>query len=210
MVKLKGPSLSLDATGSVGDAVTFAKWKGRNYLRRKPTPADPQSDLQIALRAMFAFLSGQWDNLTTAQKATWEAAALNTNSSPFNSYLSANQARWRRYNAPSKALPADPTDTPCTWTLEPTATKQRQAARLDWTPNVINDNWGLIIYRFAPGPVVPKLDATIAVVQCTAAAVPDHYIDAPLADGTWAYKTSPITAGGLIGPPTTITFITLP
>lgn len=210
MVKLKGPSLSLDATGSVADSLTFSKWKGRNYLRRKRTPADPKSDLQVALRAMFGFLSSQWQNLSSAETATWEALALNEHMSPFNAYLSYNQARWRRYQAPSRSFPADPTDTPCTWTVEPTASKERQAARLTWTPAVINDNWGLIIYHFDPGPVTPNLAATIAVVQCTVAGVADHYIDAPLADGIHAYKGTPITAGGLIGPPTTITFVSLP
>jgi len=31
MVKLNAPLMSLDASGTVANSITFAKWKGRNY-----------------------------------------------------------------------------------------------------------------------------------------------------------------------------------
>ena len=41
MVKVYGPMMSLDATGTIGKTATFSKWKGRNYVRQRVVPANP-------------------------------------------------------------------------------------------------------------------------------------------------------------------------
>ncbi len=43
MAKVSGPLFSLEASGSYGGAVVFAKWKGRQYVRQLVTPSNPRS-----------------------------------------------------------------------------------------------------------------------------------------------------------------------
>ena len=38
MAKVTGPLLSLEASGTVGDALTFSRWVGRPYVRRYTVP----------------------------------------------------------------------------------------------------------------------------------------------------------------------------
>lgn len=42
--------MSLDASGTVGKTTTFSKWKGRNYVRLRVTPMNPQTADQQASR----------------------------------------------------------------------------------------------------------------------------------------------------------------
>lgn len=46
MAKVTGPLMSMDASGKLGDAIVFSKWKGQNYVRQFVIPANPQSALQ--------------------------------------------------------------------------------------------------------------------------------------------------------------------
>lgn len=50
MAKVTSPLMSLDASGSVAGAITFSKWKGRNYVRQLVIPANPRSSGQVASR----------------------------------------------------------------------------------------------------------------------------------------------------------------
>lgn len=51
MAKVTSPLMSLDASGSIAGAITFSKWKGRNYVRQLVIPANPRSAGQQATRA---------------------------------------------------------------------------------------------------------------------------------------------------------------
>jgi len=73
VVKLKSPLMSLDASGSVGKAITFSKWKGRNYVRKLVIPHNPQSGLQTGMRAWLTWLSKYWAVLSAGDKAVWAA-----------------------------------------------------------------------------------------------------------------------------------------
>lgn len=54
MAKVTAPLLSLDASGSVGNAMVFSKWKGRNYVRVLVTPKNLQSEGQAEVRTILA------------------------------------------------------------------------------------------------------------------------------------------------------------
>lgn len=43
MAKVSGPLMSMDASGKIGDAIVFSKWKGQNYVRQWLKPANPQT-----------------------------------------------------------------------------------------------------------------------------------------------------------------------
>ena len=49
MAKVKGPLMSLEASGTVGDTITFDK---RGFVRQRVIPANPQTDLQGNQRQM--------------------------------------------------------------------------------------------------------------------------------------------------------------
>ena len=51
MAKLKAPLMSLGASGSIADTLTFFPWKGINVVREYVIPANPKTALQVAHRA---------------------------------------------------------------------------------------------------------------------------------------------------------------
>lgn len=57
MAKVTGPLMSLDASGSVAETITFSKWKGRNYVRQRIVPANPQTSDQLAGRSILGTLA---------------------------------------------------------------------------------------------------------------------------------------------------------
>lgn len=50
MAKVSGPLFSLEASGTYGGKVTFAKWKGRQYARQTVIPSNPNSADQETAR----------------------------------------------------------------------------------------------------------------------------------------------------------------
>lgn len=113
MAKTSGPLMSLDASGSFAKTLTYAKWKGRNYVRHLVTPSNPQtvgqqvargalgsagrvnshiefsSDAQVALNA--AAPSGQSGVSFYAKKQISLAAASHTD------YINATYATQKGY-----------------------------------------------------------------------------------------------------------------
>jgi hypothetical protein len=89
MAKVDGPLLSLDASGSIGGAMTFSKWKGVNYVRYKTKPTNPQTTAQTTQRTAFSTAVAAWHALTTEVQDTWtaRAKALGLTMSGFNLYV---------------------------------------------------------------------------------------------------------------------------
>jgi len=106
MVKLKGPGLALDASGTLADEVTFSKYKGRAYLKTKGRPKQPNTEAQLAIRAMMTFLSSSWKTIPEPNKATWLPLATPGKTSPINAYQAYNLMRWRNFKAPTTTWPA--------------------------------------------------------------------------------------------------------
>ncbi|KKK88379.1 hypothetical protein LCGC14_2743740, partial [marine sediment metagenome] len=141
MVKLTAPMLSFDASGKLGNAIVFSKWKGRNYARSLVTPANPKSGGQVGARSMMRFLSQQWQNQSAGDQATWEALADATAISPFNAFVGENLKTWRNFLAPSQTPTIDRTGTPGLLTSE-TATAGIRQITLDVTLLALTLNWG--------------------------------------------------------------------
>lgn len=57
MAKVTGPLMSLDASGTVAKTTVFSKWKGRNYVRIRVTPRNPQTADQVATRGFLGVLA---------------------------------------------------------------------------------------------------------------------------------------------------------
>ena len=89
MAKVDGPLLSLDASGSIGGAMTFSKWKGINYVRYKTKPTNPQTTAQTTQRTAFSTAVTGWHALTEIVQGEWtaRAKALGLAMSGFNLYV---------------------------------------------------------------------------------------------------------------------------
>jgi len=48
MARTTAPLFSLDASGTIAKAITFSKWRGRQYVRRHAIPKNPQSPPRLA------------------------------------------------------------------------------------------------------------------------------------------------------------------
>jgi len=101
MALVNGPLFSLDASGQIGKALVYSKWKGRNYCREYVQGANPNTLSQRVRRAMMGFLSKWWAGLDQTQKDSWVTAASAKEISPFNEMVSANLDRQTDELAPT-------------------------------------------------------------------------------------------------------------
>lgn len=88
MARVYGPLMSMDASGTVAKALTFAKWKGQNYCRQWFIPANPQSATQVNVRTAMTLLVALWQTLSGAQQGDWNTLAKGTGKSGFNVFVS--------------------------------------------------------------------------------------------------------------------------
>ena len=198
MVKLLGPACSLNAAGSIADSVVFSSWKGRTYIRKHVKPSNPKSAAQTGFRAAFSYLSKQWQNLSAANQATYDALAAELNVSPFNAYLSFNQSRWRRFAAPSKETPATEIGT-LPVAVNTSATWIQSQVEFKWQVIAAQDAWGIAIFRDTATPVVT---APSNLVHIALAGAPGFHtwLDDPPAVTTYYYNSRFFTDDGVLGP----------
>ena len=197
MVKVNGPLMSFDASGTIAKTATFSKWKGRNYVRSRVIPSNPQSAAQVSMRSMMKFLSQIWAGLTAANKATWDTAADASAISPFNAFVAGGMARWNSYKSPSKEDPAAaagaggaaPTTTPTA------GVKEITLSIADGAPAPA---WGWIIHRSTTTGFTPSRSTAAAIVERTA--TPTVYLDTGLTTGTpYYYRIQGFSADGVKG-----------
>lgn len=93
MAKLSAPLLSLSASGTIGDLITYGKWKGINYARQRVIPANPNSAGQQSQRTKLANAVADYKSTTNAlnalDKTNLDRAALysGVTQSGFNFYV---------------------------------------------------------------------------------------------------------------------------
>lgn len=198
MARTVGPLMSLDASGSLAGTITFAKWKGRSYVRQLVTPSNPRSALQLSTRAMMKFLSQQWTpELTANQKASWEDDAAAMAASPFNAFTRTNLSRWTQFTGPTKETPIGAAGTAPTFTTPPDAVNGVRQATLTWDLNALNNGWGLLIFRNATTGFTTGRDNLIGVALLKTLTA-DQFVDTPLEPGTWYYNFRTFTDTGTI------------
>lgn len=95
MARTTGPLLSMDASGSVGNSITFAKWKGRNYVRRYAVPANPRSIAQTSIRTAMKYYTALWKEYTAQLEADYIESAQSQKISPFNAWTRAGMKNWK-------------------------------------------------------------------------------------------------------------------
>lgn len=72
--------------GTIGKLLTASTWKGRNYIKKWFSPAQPRTTRQVTQRGYFTAGVGVWQSFTATQKIAyaWMERYLKLNISNFN------------------------------------------------------------------------------------------------------------------------------
>ena len=183
--------MSLDASGTVAGTITFSKWKGRNYVRQRVIPANPQTAAQTGVRSSFAGAVDLWKKNQITLRGAFESQAEARGVSTFNAFTGAVQ---RQY---SKGFGAANTPTPSNEAPAAPATAVNLSVEgkylvITWTDSISADSWANNIYL--------KLgDAPLGVWQEQIAVVPDEvekYTIGPLAAGDYHVRIGAVSENG--------------
>lgn len=196
MATIQGPLHSDDASGTLGDQVTFARWKGRRYARQYAKPTNPKSALQTGVRVMMGWLARAWASvLTDNNRASWATLAESNQVSPFNAYMTHNLNRWDD----SDTFVPDPSTAPAAYSNTTEITGLAVVGNhveLEITPED-PIAVGLLIYRSTIDEFTPSRANLIGVVDAVSDD-PVSFTDGPLASGTYYYRSFSFDATGVI------------
>lgn len=92
MGKVTGPLFSLDASGTIAKAITYSKWRGINYVRRRVVPNNPNSTAQQEVRGCFSTLSEMWKRMPQLARDPFLAAVRGLPLTDRNRHVQANVA----------------------------------------------------------------------------------------------------------------------
>lgn len=94
MAKTQAPLFGFGASGQLGKAIVFGKWKGIDVARKYVVPANPDTASQSTQRGYMTYAVAQWHDLTNVlsgtDKAAWNryAGVQPTPRSGFNQFAS--------------------------------------------------------------------------------------------------------------------------
>lgn len=187
MVKVNGPMMSLDASGTLADTITFSKWKGRNYVRERVIPSNPKSGAQTGRRSMFKFLTQAWNAIAAGDQATFQDLADDIVASPFNAYLRINMQDWHNFLAPSEAFARARSNTPSDNALT-AAVWEENRIKLTLAGSALGDNWGIVIFAKEGSAVTPAVGNAIIADPDTTIASHDMFWTPPTV-ATWHFDS---------------------
>ena len=90
MAKITAPLLSFGARGTVAKVMTFAAWRGVNYVRQHVVPANPRSIDQVLTRDIFANMNTRWKQGGPLMRAPWDRYATGQKFVGRNAYMGQN------------------------------------------------------------------------------------------------------------------------
>lgn len=88
MAKVKGPLLSLGASGQIGKSIVFGDWRGVKYAREHVVPANPRSTAQTLTRKTFEYADDQFKRMLTLAQSVWLASAVGKGFTARNKFIS--------------------------------------------------------------------------------------------------------------------------
>lgn len=200
MVKVFGPMMSLDASGTLGKAITFSKWKGRNYVRERVIPANPKSGAQVGRRAMFKKLTQIWSDFDAGTKALWQPLADQLVASPFNAYVSFNMRRWHNFKAPATMPDPAETGTAADDTLSAAAWEENRIKLSSEITATAQGRGSIIFADPTPGFTAAVGNAIIVIVR-SAVATYELFWTPPTVQA-YSFNIRPYTGQALLAVPT--------
>jgi hypothetical protein len=145
MVKTTAPLASSEASGSFRKILTFGKTKGRNFLKKKPSPRDPASPAQLSIRAMMRGLQAAWTPYADDFAPAWKPTPTSTRQEAYFSFLAYNLKRWSHGDFPTvdPTVLTEPFET--TWN-EPDSEAQIHAIHLTASPFTLGNNLAYAVH----------------------------------------------------------------
>lgn len=195
MAKVRGPLFGLEASGTIGQAIVFSKWKGRPYVRRHVFPMNPRSVNQTGVRAQFSGAVLLFKALTAGNKLLWKAVGDIISITALNAFVRVGQNNLMALDGvqelPTKVsdvAPGIPTG------LAGVVTGNRVS--LSWMDPVDADLYAIYVHRgsvdsFTPGPS-SLIEVVVAGDEATT--------DTP-GIGTWYYAVQAGDVDGNLGTP---------
>lgn len=192
MVKVKAPFGGISASGTLGGAFVFASTKGVQYARSHAVPSNPRSALQIATRAMMAFLGARWSELTSEQQDSWDAATVGAGASDFNAFIKTNMKRFTQFTYPLIKSDQAAGTAPVMGTL--TATAGVGQISISQAITTTNGIWGVAVALSQSTGFTPARSNIVKVLAGTADPVAG--VLTGLAPGSYYVRTAGFNIGG--------------
>lgn len=196
MARTTGPLFSLDASGSVGGALTFSRWKGRSYVRRLVIPSNPKSGAQVGRRAMLSWISKAWAALSTGEKAGWQTLAEEINCAPFNAYVKYNMEAWHNFLMPTQTPPAARAGTPSDRAISVCAWEENRI-KISHLATALNDGWGMMIFASLTTGFDTSVGTAIMAVTEIDLVLTHDYWTPPSVD-TWYFNSRAFSDDGAV------------
>ena len=95
MARVTGALFSMDASGQLGKALVYAKWKGRQYCREYVVPENPHATKQVNVRDAFSLTVIEYQGLSAPDQLLWDAYAKPFQMSGFNKYMGHGVAQYK-------------------------------------------------------------------------------------------------------------------
>jgi hypothetical protein len=90
MALTTAPLFSLGASGSIGKAIVYSKWKGLSYARQHVVPSNPRSVGQSSTRDCFQWVHDAYKYLDPAVTESWIEYTKGKPMTPANAWQQAN------------------------------------------------------------------------------------------------------------------------
>lgn len=95
MAVVKGPLLSMDASGQIAKTQVYGSWKGIAYSRRYVVPSNPRSTDQTLTRNCFKFLNALYQVSPSDFRAPWAEAVKGRPLTDRNLFIQKNNGTMR-------------------------------------------------------------------------------------------------------------------
>jgi len=198
MARVEAPLMSLNASGSIGGALVFSRWRGRKYVRSLVTPANPKSPTQVGIRSMMRYLAQAWAGTYFPTSANWDDLAEATNISNFNAFIAFNMRNWRDGFGPADDPATLRDSTPGTAPLMDGVPAER-IVTLEISPAANANRLALAIFRALADGGPATYANCIAVIPIGVGADAVYYVDGPLPPDTYYYSARDINDDGALG-----------
>ena len=129
MARLTFSPLIAGISGKAGDAV-FSKWKGRSYVRKLVTPANPNTAAQQLVRSSMGRLPRQWRSFESKVKTAQDIYGTTLGISGFNWFTKENRVFEQTFNTREILPPNISYDGAATITL---TDQTGGSLKVDWT-----------------------------------------------------------------------------
>ena len=196
MARTDGPLLSLSASGSFADTLTFVKTRRGTNVRAKIHQSSGKTPRQTSQRSLFGGLSEWWSSPAFYPPSNWSAAPRAGNDADFSAMLKINLDRWANFTGPGVSYPVTNTGTAGGATIFSTGVDGHrvEVVALGFT---YVDDWYLMLHRSAINGFTCD-NSTMVVSQQIVDGFFDIMYDKEVPSGTWYYRLMTATIDGLL------------